>query len=101
MKRIVLAVAVAMAGCDVEDPNSAFPDPGGLYSIEEAGPVVPGGAVWWTEPAVEPYLAETFARECFQYEGRDVQRVDLTFRRDSDVAPWRHTFTNWAMGACP
>jgi hypothetical protein len=46
-------------------------------------------------------VLQTFARECFRYEGRDVERVDLTFTRDAAAGLWGLYFTAWRFGVCP
>lgn len=89
----LVAVALFLAACSAED-ESNFPDPSGLYRIEADGPVCDGGSVAYPDAETA-----TCTRECLDVDGRDVRRVDLTFRRELD-APWRLAFAAWDFGVC-
>lgn len=97
---LALSALLSLAACADEDPKSAYPDASSLYRIEGADLFCDGGEVWRVEPETPPHLSVICAWTCLAVDGRDVTRVDVTFRRDADGAPWRQSFVGWNFGTC-
>jgi hypothetical protein len=87
MRRVILAVAVVVAGCGSEDET--WPDVSTRYAIEEQTVTCDGPAFqeWFPEdgPFTSGYCS--FAR--VSVNGENDCMVSVGFRRDDAAADWR------------